>query len=323
MKKIKLGIVMDDIRYIRVMHDSTLRMMLEAQSRGWELYYMQAQDLSLENGNPAALMKKISVMLNKDKWFSIENETKQNLNSLHVILMRKDPPIDLSYFYLTYILEQAERHGVPVINRPSSLREVNEKLFTSWFSEFCPKTLVSSHQAELKGFLRQVKKAVIKPLNAMGGHSIFLLDETDLNCNVILETMTNHGKQMVMMQQYIDEIKNGDKRILIIDGKVIPYAVTRIAGEDDFRGNVMSGASVEIKKLSAKDKAICRTIAPLLKKKGLLLAGIDIIGDYLTEINVTSPGCLTEIDDETDISATKIFIDAIEKHAGNNYKDKL
>ena len=158
-----------------------------------------------------------------------------------------------------------------------------------------------------------MKKAVIKPLNAMGGHSIFLLDETDLNCNVILETMTNHGKQMVMMQQYIDEIKNGDKRILIIDGKVIPYAVTRIAGEDDFRGNVMSGASVEIKKLSAKDKAICRTIAPLLKKKGLLLAGIDIIGDYLTEINVTSPGCLTEIDDETDISATKIFIDAIKK----------
>jgi len=313
MKKIKLGIVMDPIQNIRVMHDSTLRMMLEAQSRGWELYYMEPADLYLENGIPAAFMKKILVKLDKNKWFSCEDEIQQSLNALDVILMRKDPPVDTHYFYLTYILEQAERQGVLVVNHPSSLREVNEKLFTSWFSEFCPKTLVSSNMKELKIFLKQLKKGVIKPLNAMGGHSIFSLEKSDPNCNVILETMTRHETELVMIQEYIPEIKNGDKRIIMIDGKALPYVLARIPSEKDFRGNIMSGAQTKIQSISEQDKIICETISPVLKKKGIILAGIDIIGHYLTEINLTSPGCLSEIDDETDISATKMLIDAIEE----------
>jgi len=317
-KKIKLGIVMDPIETIDPKKDSSLAMLLEAKKRNYEIYYMQQQDLKLIEGQALANTNIIDVFDNNKEWFKTSKVIELNLKELDVILMRKDPPFDMEFIYTTYILDRAEQQGALVVNKPSALRDMNEKVYTSWFPECAPPTLITRSMKEMKSFLKKHKKLVIKPLDGMGGKSIFVLNEYDKNTNVILETLTDHGARYAMSQLYIPEITKGDKRILLIDGKPIPYALARIPPEDDNRGNLVMGAKGEGRVLTEKDKMICESIGETLRNKGVLFCGIDVIGDYLTEINSTSPTGIKELDCIFDINIASVLFDAIEKKLNTN-----
>lgn len=317
-KKIKLGIVMDPIETIDPKKDSSLAMLLEAKKRNYEIYYMQQQDLKLIEGQALANTSIIDVFDNNKEWFKTSKVIELNLKELDVILMRKDPPFDMEFIYTTYILDRAEQQGALVVNKPSALRDMNEKVYTSWFPECAPPTLITRSMKEMKSFLKKYKKLVIKPLDGMGGKSIFVLNEYDKNTNVILETLTDHGARYAMSQLYIPEITKGDKRILLIDGKPIPYALARIPPEDDNRGNLVMGAKGEGRVLTEKDKMICESIGETLRNKGVLFCGIDVIGDYLTEINSTSPTGIKELDRIFDINIASVLFDAIEKKLNTN-----
>jgi glutathione synthase len=308
----RLGVVMDPIGSINIKKDTTFAMLLEAQQRGWEIFYMEQQDLFLEDGTAKATMCSLSVQRNPEQWFELGASQEQPLAALDAILMRVDPPFDMDYIYTTYVLEQAEVDGTLIVNKPQSLRDANEKLFTAWFPECCSPTLVTSQIDRIKAFLAQHEDIIVKPLDGMGGASIFRLKKADHNLGVVLETMTGHGKSPTMVQRYLPEIKQGDKRILLIDGEPIPYCLARIPAEGETRGNLAAGGRGVGQPLSDRDRWLCRQISPTLKAKGLIFVGLDVIGDYVTEINVTSPTCIQELDQQFDLNISAVLMDCIE-----------
>ena len=307
-----LGVVMDPIQLISFKKDSTLAILLAAQRQGFELFYMQQQDLFLENGEPKASLTPLRVFNDPDKWFELGESRVAALEEMNVLLMRKDPPFDSEFIYSTYILEAAEQRGSLVVNKPQSLRDCNEKVFATQFPQCTPPLLVSRDQARLKMFLAEHKDVVYKPLDGMGGTSIFRVSEGDQNLNVILETLTNYGQQTIMAQKYLPEITQGDKRILVVDGEVIPFGLARIPTGSDFRGNLAAGGRGVVQPLSERDQWIAQQVAPTLKERGLIFVGLDVIGDYLTEINVTSPTCIREIDNAEDTQIGDRLIAAIQ-----------
>ena len=310
---IKLGIVMDPISAINIKKDSSFAMLLQAQQRGYEIHYMEMADLYLLEGEARASTKLLSVEQNPDKWFSFSSQQDIALSELDVILMRKDPPFDTEYIYATYILERAEDKGTLIVNKPQSLRDANEKLYTSWFSQFTPKTLVSRDAKRLKAFYQSEQDIILKPLDGMGGASIFRLKPNDANVSVIIETLTEHGQRYAMAQRYIPQITDGDKRILVVNGKPVPYCLARIPANGETRGNLAAGGRGEARPLSESDWQIANAIGPTLKAKGLIFVGLDVIGDKLTEINVTSPTCIREIEAAFPVSITAMLFDEIEQ----------
>jgi glutathione synthase len=309
---IKLGIVMDPIAQINIKKDSSFAMLLEAQRRGYELHYMEMADLYLINGEARARTRVLSVEQNYDKWYEFGSEQDIELASLDAVLMRKDPPFDTEFIYATYILERAEEKGTLIVNKPQSLRDCNEKLFTAWFPELTPETLVTRNKAQIKAFWQKHKDIILKPLDGMGGASIFRVKESDPNLGVITETLTDLGNRYCMAQNYLPAIKDGDKRVLVVDGEPVPYCLARIPQGGETRGNLAAGGRGEPRPLTESDWAIARRVAPTLKAKGLIFVGLDIIGDRLTEINVTSPTCIREIEAEFPVSITGMLMDAIE-----------
>ena len=291
-----LGVVMDPIESINYHKDTSLALLLAAQRSGFQLFYMQQADLFIDNDGAKAKMRPLTVTADSNSWFDLGKTHIKRLADLDVILMRKDPPFDSEFIYSTYILEAAERQGTLVVNKPQSLRDCNEKVFATDFPQCIPPLLVSRDNQMLKAFLEQHDEVVYKPLDGMGGTSIFRVKQGDQNLNVILETLTNYGNDMIMAQKYLPEITQGDKRVLIVDGEVVPFCLARIPSAGEFRGNLAAGGKGRVQALSERDKWIASQVAPSLKEKGLLFVGLDIIGDYLTEINVTSPTCVREID---------------------------
>jgi glutathione synthase len=310
---IKLGIVMDPISHIKIKKDSSFAMLHEAQKRGYQLFYMEMNDLFLRNGEAYATTRTLTVYNDNHHWFDVSEEQSIPLTDLDVILMRKDPPFDTEYIYATYILERAEAKGVLVVNKPQSLRDCNEKLFTAWFAEFTPETLVTRQTQHIKAFHQTHHDIILKPLDGMGGSSIFRIKQDDPNVSVIIETLTEHNTRYCMAQNFIPAIKDGDKRVLVVDGEPVPYCLARIPQKGETRGNLAAGGYGEVRALSESDWHIAKSIAPVLKEKGLLFVGLDIIGDKLTEINVTSPTCIREIEAANpDLSITGMLMDAIE-----------
>ncbi len=316
--KYKLGILMDPISAIDPKKDSSLAMLVEAAKRDYEIYYMEQKDLKLIDGCATAQATIIEIFDDQKKWYESKSNVSVDLKELNIILMRKDPPFDMEYIYTTYVLDKAEKDGVLIVNKPQSLRDMNEKVYTAWFPECTPSTLISRSMAEIKLFLRQHKKIVVKPLDGMGGKSIFVVDENDGNANVIIETLTDYGACSAMAQVFIPEIKDGDKRILLIDGKPVPYALARIPSKDDNRGNLVMGAVGEGRDLTERDKLICSKISPALKKKGILFCGIDVIGNYLTEINSTSPTGIKELDSMYNLNIASDLFDVLEQKINRN-----
>ncbi|MDR0279178.1 MAG: glutathione synthase [Paucimonas sp.] len=310
---VRLGIVMDPIASISYKKDSSLAMLLAAQERGWELFYMEQKDLYLGAGQARAQMRPLKVFANPEKWFELEAEQDSALAELDVILMRKDPPFDLEFVYSTYLLEQAEAEGVLVVNRPQSLRDCNEKLFATRFPECMAPTLVSRRADILREFAATHGDVILKPLDGMGGASVFRHRPGDPNLSVILETLTQHGHQQIMAQAFLPEIKDGDKRILMIDGEPVPYCLARIPASGETRGNLAAGGRGEARPLTDRDRWIAAQVGPSLREKGLLFVGLDVIGDYLTEINVTSPTCIREIDAAYNTNIGGQLMDAIDR----------
>lgn len=294
---IRLGIVMDPIASITYKKDTSLAMLVAAQNRGWELYYMEQSDLYMAADTAMGSMRPLSVAYDPQDWFSLGEVCERPLAELDVILMRKDPPFDAEYIYSTYLLEQAENAGTLVVNRPRSLRDCNEKFYATQFPQCCPPLLVSCQASKLKQFHREHGDVIFKPLDGMGGSSIFRLKHDDPNVSVIIETLTNEGRRQIMAQRYIPEIVKGDKRILLIDGEPVPYALARVPEVGESRGNLAAGGSGLAQPLSERDRWICKQVKEDIKRRGLLFVGLDVIGDYLTEINVTSPTCIRELDE--------------------------
>jgi glutathione synthase len=303
---------MDTIESITPKKDSSLAMLLEASRRGAEIHYLQQADLKLLAGEALGNSQILNVRDDLSDWFTLGSEQEIRLGELDVILMRKDPPFDMEYIYSTYILERAEHAGAMIVNRPQSLRDMNEKAYIAWFAECAPLTMVTRSMPEMKAFLLEHERIVVKPLDGMGGKSIFVIVAGDNNANVIFETLTDNGKRYAMAQVFIPEISEGDKRILLIDGDPIPYALARIPSADDNRGNLVMGAVGKGLELSERDRWICAQVGPVLRERGVIFAGIDVIGDYLTEINVTSPTGIRELDTAFDLNIAGTLFDAIE-----------
>lgn len=312
-KSYRLGVVMDPIQSIVPRKDSTLAMLLEAERRKLEIHYMQQGDLRLLGGVALARSRRLSVRDDPHDWFSLAEPQEIRLADLDVILMRKDPPFDMEYIYTTYILERAEQEGTLVVNKPQSLRDMNEKAYTAWFPQCAPQTLVAREKAQLKQFLADHGHIVLKPLDGMGGRSIFVVRQGDNNANVIIETLTDNGRRFAIAQVFIPEISAGDKRILLVDGEAVACSLARIPPADDNRGNLVMGATGEGRSLSERDRWICSQVGPTLRDRGVLFAGIDVIGDYLTEINVTSPTGIRELDTLFGLNIAGTMFDAIEK----------
>ena len=312
-KPIKLGIVMDPISAINIKKDSSFAMLLQAQQRGYDIHYMEMADLYLLEGRARAATKCLTVQEDSANWYQFGSSQDIALSELDVILMRKDPPFDTEFVYATYMLERAEDEGTLIVNKPQSLRDANEKLYTSWFSQFTPKTLVSRDAKRLKAFYQAEQDVILKPLDGMGGASIFRLQPGDANVSVIIETLTAHGSRYAMAQRFIPQISDGDKRILVVNGKPVPYCLARIPASGETRGNLAAGGRGEARPLSDSDWAIANAVAPTLKAKGLIFVGLDVIGDKLTEINVTSPTCIREIEAAFPISITAMLFDEIEQ----------
>lgn len=314
----KLGIIMDPISRINTKKDSSFAMLIAAQKRGWDLFYMEMPDIYINDDVPMATIQSIKVEDNTDSWFSLSNPQKEELANLDIILMRKDPPFDLEYIYSTYILDHAQRLGTLVVNNPTSLRNANEKMFITHFAKCITPTRVSRDMDILFDFIKQHGNTIIKPLDGMAGQSIFRVNEADHNCKVILESMTREGRTYVMAQKFVPEISAGDKRILMIDGEPVPYALARIPAEGEVRGNLARGGSAQGLELSERDRWICQQVGPKLREMGLIFVGIDVIGDYLTEINVTSPTCIRELDSLYNIDIASQLMDALEKRKQTN-----
>lgn len=315
---LKVGIVMDPIQHIKPHKDSSFAMLLEAQRRGHQLFYMEPQDLYLQNGRPYAEVSELKVWDRIDaksdrQYYGFGQTQNQPLKELDLILIRQDPPFNNDYLYSTHMLELAEAEGVLVVNKPQTLRDANEKLYASWFPDCIPPTLVAAKPDLIKRFIEDHLDTILKPLDAMGGASIFRVKKGDPNLNVIIETMTDHGKHAIMAQTYLPEIKQGDKRILLINGEPIPYALARIPAEGETRGNIAAGGTGIGIELSERDFWLCEQIKPTLQKKGLHFVGLDVIGDYITEINVTSPTCIRELDIQYGLNIAGTLFDHLER----------
>ncbi len=311
-KALKIGIVMDPIGSITPKKDSSFAMLLEATRRDAEIYYFEQQDLRMLSGDASGRSRRLSVQDDSSDWFQFGAEEDLALGSLDAILMRKDPPFDMEYVYTTYILDRAKQAGALIVNAPQALRDMNEKAYTGWFPDCTPITLITRSMSEMKSFLGEHERIVVKPLDGMGGRSIFVLQKNDNNANVVFETLTDYGQRFAMAQVYIPEIKLGDKRILIIDGEPVPYALARIPTDDDNRGNIVAGATTKGQQLSVADRRICDQVGPVLREQGVLFAGIDVIGDVMTEVNVTSPTGIRELDREFDLNIAGLMFDSIE-----------
>jgi len=309
----KIGVLMDPIETINFKKDSTLEMMWQAQQRGWELIYFEQKDLFVDNGIAKVSAQRTRVMMDPQNWFEHQESLIMNLGDIDAILMRKDPPFDMEFIYTTYILELAEKQGSLIVNKPQALRDCNEKAYTLWFPELCPTSLVTRDNQQIRDFIKQHSDIIIKPLDGMGGSSIFRVKDNDPNIGVILETMTNYGEQFTLCQQYIPEITQGDKRILMVDGIPVDFSLARIPMQGETRGNLAAGGTGVSKPLSQRDREICSVVGPELKKRGILFAGLDVIGDYLTEINVTSPTCIRELNEQNKLNIAGTLMDAIEK----------
>jgi len=309
----RLGVIMDPIDSIIPAKDSTLAMLLEAQARGYELHYMEQNDISIRDGISYGNSRTLTVTDDGQSWFQLGDTNKQALHKLDVILMRKDPPFDMEYVYTTYALELAEQKGCLVINKPQSLRDVNEKLFISWFPQCCAPTLICRDRQQLRDFIDEQKNIVVKPLDGMGGESVFRTAIDDPNKSVIIDTITHNGSRSVMAQRFIAEISAGDKRILMIDGEPIAYALARIPAKGESRGNLAAGGIGKGVELSERDRWICQQVGSELRQRGLVFVGLDVIGDYLTEINVTSPTCIRQLDKRYNLNISATLFDAIER----------
>lgn len=310
---VRVGIIMDPIAQIAFKKDSSLAMLLAAQARDWTLFYMEQRDLYQIAGQARARMRPLKVFNDPEHWFEAGDEIDTALGDLDVILMRKDPPFNGEYIYSTYLLELAEQTGTLVVNRPQTLRDCNEKFFATQFPQCTPPTVVSRRPDILRDFAREQRDIILKPLDEMGGASIFRHREGDPNLSVILEVLTRHGQQQIMAQRYIPAIKDGDKRILMIDGEPVPYCLARIPAAGETRGNLAAGGRGVAQPLSDRDREIAALVGPELRKRGLLFVGLDVIGDYLTEINITSPTCIREIDNAFDTRIGEQLMDAIDQ----------
>ena len=310
---INIGVVMDPIENITPHKDTSFALLLEAQSRGWNCFVIEPQDIWLQDGIPWGHCHQVIVKDDENDWFQSPDDAIKALSEFDIILVRKDPPFDMNYIYLTYLLEHAEAQGVVVANNPASIRDANEKLFCSWFPQCCPPSIVTSIPEVIQDFVEQHQQTVIKPLDSMGGRGIFRLNHDDDNRNVIIETSTHSGQQPVMVQQYIDAIREGDKRILLINGEPVPYGLARIPPEGEFHGNLRAGAKGVGFELSDRDRWIAEQVGPQLKEMGLYFVGIDVIGSYLTEINVTSPTCAREISAQYNINICGQLLDVLEQ----------
>ena len=303
---------MDPISGIKPYKDSTLAMLLEAARRGYELFYFEQSDLHQRDGAALGRGRGLKVFDSREKWFELGPPTLMALGELDVILMRKDPPFDTEFIYTSYLLERAELAGALVINKPSSLRDINEKAFTAWFPQCCPPTLITRSMTDMREFLAEHGRIVVKPLDGMGGRSIFVVSKSDLNANVIFETLTDNDSRHAMAQLYIPEIRQGDKRVLIVDGQAPEVVLARVPPENDNRGNLVMGAQPEVRPLTARDRWIAEQVGPVLRERGVVFAGLDVIGDYLTEINVTSPTGIREISTLAGIDLAAKFITAVD-----------
>jgi glutathione synthase len=321
-KPMKFGVVMDPIGSIKVYKDTTFAMLLEAQHRGWELSYMEQPDLFQRDGQSFALMRPLSVYDDRNHWYDLGQERIRPLNALDVIFMRVDPPFNLEYVFSTYLLELAESEGVLVVNKPQGLRDANEKLFTTWFPQCMPPTLVTRRRQQLRDFLQEHEDIILKPLDSMGGASVFRLRTDDPNIGVVLETLTEFDVRSVMAQRYVPEIVHGDKRILLIDGEPVPYALARMAPPGETRANLAVGGKGQGVELSARDRWICEQVAPKLHDRGLLFVGLDVIGDYLTEINVTSPTCVRELDQIYGLNISADLMDRVVTKVGGQRESR-
>lgn len=308
---INLGVVMDPISNIIFRKDTSLAMLLAAAARGWTLWYMEQGDLALFDSTAMARMRPLNVFNDPDNWFKLGEPEIRPLTTIDTILMRKDPPFNGEYIYATYILEAAEREGVLVVNKPQSLRDCNEKVFATQFPQCTPPLMVSSDPALLKDFHRRHNDTIYKPLDEMGGAAIFRVTANDPNLSVIIETLTQHGTRKIMAQRFIPEIVQGDKRILMVDGEAVPHCLARVPLVGEVRGNLAAGGQGEVRPLSERDRWIAEQVGPTLREKGLLFVGLDVIGDYLTEINVTSPTCVQEIDRGASTDIAGQLMDAI------------
>ena len=306
-----IGFLMDPLSQINLKKDTTLAILMASQARGLTNYVILPEHIWLQDGIAWGRMQAVRVTNDLHNPFECDPMIEQPLVDLDLLFMRKDPPFNMDYIYLTYLLEQAEAKGLRVINKPSSLRDANEKLFTAWFPQCCPKTLVTSQADLILNFLESVETAVIKPLDNMGGYSVFQLSLKDPNHHSIIENLTQYQRKKVMIQQFVPEIIDGDKRILLIDGEPVPFALARMPAKDDFRGNLASGAEGVARELTDRDRWICEEVGPTLRDKGILFAGLDVIGDYLTEINVTSPTCVRELDRLCDLNIADDLLEAI------------
>jgi glutathione synthase len=310
----RLGVVMDAIGAITYAKDSTLAMLLAAQQRGFELLYLEQRDLLLRDGVAEGHMRPLTVRADPADWYTLGPAVTAPLRVLDCLLMRKDPPFDMEYIYSTYILERAEVEGVLVVNRPQGLRDINEKAYTAWFPQCCAATLITRDMAEMGGFLREHGKIVVKPLDGMGGRSIFVLEKADRNARVVFETLTDYGRRFAIAQRYLPEIaESGDARVLLIEGEPVPYALARMPSAEDHRGNLAAGARGVGRPLNERDRWLAGQIGPALARQGMLFVGLDVIGGFVTEINVTSPTGIRELDKQFGIHIGELLMDAIER----------
>jgi glutathione synthase len=313
----RLLVVMDPIEAIKPAKDSTLAMLLAAQGRGWQILYAEQKDLSLRDGVAFGSLSPLKVRDAKSGWFDRGEPKIARLGDCGVILMRKDPPFDMEYIYSTYILERARDQGATVVNDPRGLRDINEKVYTAWFPQCCAPTLITRDMGDMGAFMREHGKVVCKPLHGMGGRSIFVVDEGDKNRNVVFETLTDYGRNYAIVQRYLPEIvASGDCRILLVDGEPVPFGLQRIPDSGDNRGNLAAGARAESRALTDRDRWLCAQIGPRMREAGMIFVGLDVIGEYVTEINVTSPTGIRELDQKHDLDIGGMLLDAIARIPG-------
>lgn len=311
---VKLGIIMDPIESISFKKDSSLAMLWAAQRKGWQIWYMEQKDVYLRDGKVLAKMAPMTVDMNPDKWFEREEYQIQELDNLDVVLMRKDPPFDNEFIYTTHLLELAAASGnTLMVNRPQALRDYNEKIFATHFPQCCPPVLVTRREDLLRDFHAEYKDVIFKPLDGMGGASIFRIQDEGVNLGVIIETLTKLGTETIMAQKYLPEIVDGDKRILLVNGEPVPYGLSRIPTNGEVRGNLAAGGRGEGRPLTDRERWIADQVGPTLKAQGILFAGLDVIGDYLTEVNVTSPTCIRELDEQFGLDIGMQLMDVIEQ----------
>src|SRR5579871_2029531 len=315
----RLGVVMDPIDTIKYAKDSTLAMLIAAQARGFELTYFEQKDLSLRDGVAFGRARTLTVRADANDWFTLGETHVQRLGQLDAILMRKDPPFDTEYIYSTYILERAQEEGCLIVNRPQGLRDMNEKVYTAWFPQCCAPTLITRDMKAMEEFLGEHGKGVCKPLHGMGGRSIFVLERHDKNMNVVFETLTDYGSRFAIAQRYIpDIVQKGDSRVLLVDGEPVPYALARIPSATDHRGNLAAGARGVGRPLNERDRWLCQQIGPAMSAAGMLFVGLDVIGGYVTEINVTSPTGARELDKQFKLNIGELLMAAIERRLAHS-----